>query len=455
LQEITRSPHEAEELVVRTVQRDSAALLRLANTHSICQDDAQDAYQRALEIFLRNAARLDADNATSWLRTVVKHEAWEVRKQRQKLVGPQEMDLDRLESRVTGSPEDEALSFESVTQAAEALTRLKPQELTALWMQASGRSYKTIAADLDWSYTKVNRCIAEGRRSFLKHVAAIETGEACARWLPVLNAVLDGEASEEDAAALRPHLRSCGACRATAKQMRRSRSHLAAVLPVALVVDPATTQVEHVLGLFARTYEAVAHFATERTTASAMKLQAVLDAASAGKVTAVAASAAALAGGGAATVERAVDSGRAPAHRAGPDARQRRLPVHRLAAAVAGAPAAAAPTRTPVPAARWTSAKTDRTAAASDRRAAHARDRAATRTARATAEFTGMPSGVRPRLAASAAPTHSAAATPAPAAAPAAAPPAPVAPATSGFERASAPPTFARKTSAAAREFAP
>jgi hypothetical protein len=66
-----------------------------------------------------------------------------------------------------------------------------------------------------------------------------------------------------------------------------------------------------------------------------------------------------------------------------------------------------------------------------------------------------MPSGVRPRLAASAAPTHAAAATPAPAAAPAAAPPAPVAPATSGFERASAPPTFARKTSAAAREFAP
>jgi DNA-directed RNA polymerase specialized sigma24 family protein len=58
-------------MVVSMVQAHADGLLRLARRHSLCPDDAHDAYQRGLEIFLRHAPRLDPERAPSWLRTVV------------------------------------------------------------------------------------------------------------------------------------------------------------------------------------------------------------------------------------------------------------------------------------------------------------------------------------------------------------------------------------------------
>jgi DNA-directed RNA polymerase specialized sigma24 family protein len=40
---------------------------------------------------------------------------------------------------------------------------LKPDERTALGLLAAGFSYKEIGRRRGWTYTKVNRCIAEGR----------------------------------------------------------------------------------------------------------------------------------------------------------------------------------------------------------------------------------------------------------------------------------------------------
>jgi DNA-directed RNA polymerase specialized sigma24 family protein len=48
-------------------------MLSLARRHSLCVDDAEDAYQRAAEIFLRRADTVRHETAPGWLRTVVKH----------------------------------------------------------------------------------------------------------------------------------------------------------------------------------------------------------------------------------------------------------------------------------------------------------------------------------------------------------------------------------------------
>ena len=40
----------------------AASLLRTARRYSLCADDAQDAYQRALEIFVRRADSLDPES---------------------------------------------------------------------------------------------------------------------------------------------------------------------------------------------------------------------------------------------------------------------------------------------------------------------------------------------------------------------------------------------------------
>src|SRR3954467_301713 len=210
---VQRSPEQAEQLILDLIAAHADSLLRTARRYSLCADDAQDAYQRALEILMRHAARLDADRAGGWLHTVVKHEALAINKSRSRIVGGEEVDLDAIETRTSPSPEDRVLAFEQVARSAEALQRLKPQEVRALWLKAMGNSYQEICDATGWSYTKVNRCLAEGRKSFLARYAGIEAGEECRRWAPALSAMVDGEATAEQLLQLRPHLRNCAACR--------------------------------------------------------------------------------------------------------------------------------------------------------------------------------------------------------------------------------------------------
>ena len=268
----------ARSLVVEVVAEHADSLLRVARRYAGCATDAEDAYQRALEIFIRNAGRLERANAHKWLHTVVKHEALQVRRQRAKLVGVEEESaLDALDDgRHLVTVEERGERFEEMTRAAEALKRLKPQEVTALVLKAQGLSYNEIAEREGWTYTKVNRCLTEGRRSFLERFAGIQSGAECDRWSPVLSAMADGEAAARDVMEVRPHLRNCPACRATLAEMRRAPAAAAAVVPVGVVGG----------GLLARLGELFA-------------------AAGATKVAAVGASAAAIAGGGVA-VERSV-----------------------------------------------------------------------------------------------------------------------------------------------------
>lgn len=325
-----RTPAEAEALVLATIHRHAESILRLARRHSLCADDAHDAYQRGVEIFIRRAASLDADGAGAWLHTVVKHEAIAVRAARLRVLGHNEFDVDAQEARTEPSPDERALSFERLARSAEALQRLKPQEVRALWLKAQGHSYQDIAEICDWTYTKVNRCITEGRRSFLERYAGIEAGAECERWAPVLSAIVDGEATPEQVADARPHLRNCAGCRATLAAMRGSAAPLAALLPVATVALAGAEPASHRGGgLLLRVYEALAGGVHERAVLSAARFQAAFDAAPAGKLAAVAASAAAVAGGGVA-VDHAVTT----------PARHHR-PVAAQPARVAGAPGVA------------------------------------------------------------------------------------------------------------------
>jgi RNA polymerase sigma factor (sigma-70 family) len=202
-------------LVEKTLDEHASSLLRLARRYSVCADDAQDAYQRAIEIFLRRADSVEPETAASWLRTVVKHEALAVRRSRLRVVGPEEVDPDLREDTTEPSPDERVFTAELAARSAEAFARLKPQEARALWLKAQGHSYAEIGRLCGWSYTKVNRCITEGRRAFLDRYAGIESGAECRRWAHVLSAMADGEATAAQLADARPHLRNCPACRAT------------------------------------------------------------------------------------------------------------------------------------------------------------------------------------------------------------------------------------------------
>ncbi|MEA2389215.1 MAG: hypothetical protein QOG41_1988 [Thermoleophilaceae bacterium] len=227
---------DAEPAVVELLRTQRGRLMSVARRYSSCHDDADDAYQRAVEILLLRPPSTDVAELLPWMKTVVKHEAFAVARQRTRhgLVG----DTEQIEplAGLAAAPDELAERRDRLRLGAEALGRLKPQEVRALLLRAEGLSYREICDATGWSYTKVNRCLSEGRQSFVDRVAGIEAGVECERLAPVLSSLADGEASGSDLEALRPHLAGCLACRERLREYRRAPSRAAAVaLPAGLL----------------------------------------------------------------------------------------------------------------------------------------------------------------------------------------------------------------------------
>jgi DNA-directed RNA polymerase specialized sigma24 family protein len=150
------------------------AFRRTARRFSLCADDAEDAYAQAVEILLTKAPDGDSGRLAAWMHVVTRREALGVRRARERLLGSATA-VAEPPSDAPG-PAEWAERRERVTHSAAALAALKPQERRALALKAEGYSYAEMQVLTGWTYTKVNRCMAEGRKSFLEHFARIEAG---------------------------------------------------------------------------------------------------------------------------------------------------------------------------------------------------------------------------------------------------------------------------------------
>ncbi|MBV9212367.1 MAG: sigma-70 family RNA polymerase sigma factor, partial [Actinobacteria bacterium] len=283
-----------EPAAVALLERHGAQLMSTARRYAATPEDAEDAYQRGVEILLTKAPTTDPAELLPWLKTVVKHEAFAVRRQSERHGVPSELaEIEPLVGRDPG-PADLAERRDRLRLGAEAMSRLKPQEVRALMLRAEGLSYQEICEATGWTYTKVNRCLSEGRRSFVERVAGIETGLECARVGPLLSALADGEATAADVARLRPHLRGCLACRARLREYRDAPSQVAALAPLGLVAS--------LWELLRGSAHGASSWLQSRGIEVASRWEGVGEALATHKAAAVAASTLALAGGGAATV---------------------------------------------------------------------------------------------------------------------------------------------------------
>jgi RNA polymerase sigma factor (sigma-70 family) len=319
---------EVEPVALELMRRYGADIMATARRYAANREDAEDAYQRGLEILLTKAPSTEADVLVPWLKTVVKHEAYSLHRQRERAgqATPPELVAAAASEpgRVGTSPHEQAERLERLQIGAEALRRLKPQEIRCMLLLAEGHTYRQICEITGFSYTKVNRCLTEGRRSFLQRVERIESGAECERLAPLLSALADGEATARDMAALRPHLRTCLSCRAALRDAREVPARVAALAPIGLLAGG------HQAGGALRS---LGGWVNERVTAVVLRSQDLLEAASAHKLAAAAASAAALGGGGIATVEVTGAHGGGPGGAAG----------HRAAHVVVGRPGPAPP----------------------------------------------------------------------------------------------------------------
>jgi RNA polymerase sigma factor (sigma-70 family) len=284
------------------LERHGPQILATARRYAATPEDAEDAYQRAFEILLTKAPTTSEDELVPWLKTVVKHEAFALRRQRER--HSPVTDDGRLGDRPTppAITHDQAESYERLRQGAEALRQLKPQEIRALRLKAEGYSYREICEMTGWTYTKVNRCLTEGRQAFARRLAGIQGGVECERFAPLLSALADGEASAEQLALLRPHMKTCLACRARLKAFRAVPARVAALVPPAALVmagaGPLRAWLESLMGGAQQKLEAALGATQQKAALVGERAQAVAELAAAQKLAAVAASAAAIAGGG-------------------------------------------------------------------------------------------------------------------------------------------------------------
>ncbi len=227
-------------VAVETFVRHEVTLRQAARRVSICDDDAEEALQRGLEILLHKAPTEDARELVRWTQTVVRHEALAVRAERERtLAGPaakppepgHEDWVAMLPTEVAG-PAERAERDEAIERSREALATLKPQEVRTLGLLAGGYSYREISEITGYSERKVNRAISEGRERFRRFLVRREGGARCAELAPLLSAFADDEAGAADVATLRDHLRTCAHCRSTLRAYRAAPGAAAALLPV-------------------------------------------------------------------------------------------------------------------------------------------------------------------------------------------------------------------------------
>jgi RNA polymerase sigma factor (sigma-70 family) len=341
---------EIDEAALGLARRHGAQILATARRYAATPEDAEDAYQRGLEILLTKAPTTSEEELVPWLKTVVKHEAFALRRQRER--HSPITDDGHLSDRPTppAITHDQAERLEKLSQGAEALARLKPHEIRALLLKAEGYSYREICELTGWSYTKVNRLLTEGRRSFLRRVAAIQGGSECDRLAPLLSALADGEASAEQLALLRPHMRTCLACRAALKEFRALPEKVAALVPPAGVTagdGRVRGFVEGVLANVQQKADSALGAVQHKTAALGERAHAAVELAAGQKLAAVAASAAALAGGGTA-VDQFANHGVAPPEQLQPEQRVDAMPV-KEESAIETSPAPVDPVPTPAP----------------------------------------------------------------------------------------------------------
>lgn len=167
-----RSRARIQELADRLYRERYHHLLRIARGNCANLADAEEAVQFAFLAFL---SHFDPDGDAPplpWLTLTLKRECWAKysREHWDRRAGQETMadcddrgcSLEAIASSAA-SPDETIERAECMLEARRRLVQLKPAERRALSLIAAGFSYREVCEITEWSYTKVNRCAAEGR----------------------------------------------------------------------------------------------------------------------------------------------------------------------------------------------------------------------------------------------------------------------------------------------------
>jgi RNA polymerase sigma-70 factor (ECF subfamily) len=153
-------------------------LLAIARRNSASIEDAEEALQDAFILFIDHFDPANGSPPLAWLTLTLKRRCWALtRTQRNRQliqVSPHSRtsapDADSNGPADTRPQPDEIAETKAKLSDLKAgLHALKPSERRALALLALGYSYREICNTTGWTYTKVNRCIYEGRKALQQH----------------------------------------------------------------------------------------------------------------------------------------------------------------------------------------------------------------------------------------------------------------------------------------------
>lgn len=229
------------------LRRHEGSLKAVARRYAASAEDAEDAYQRAIELLLTKGPDGGSRVWLSWTHTVIRHEALRLRRgQGWTWAAGDSSRLEQASADATlgprrpeaGDPADVYERRDDFGRFRQCFLRLKRNEQRALCLIGEGYTYGEISEITGWTRTKLNRHLSEGRSRLRGMLAGIEDGRRCAELAGPISRLADGEASEIETAEAHDHLRVCLSCRAKLTNYRAIPGRAAALFP-ALPAHPS------------------------------------------------------------------------------------------------------------------------------------------------------------------------------------------------------------------------
>jgi RNA polymerase sigma factor (sigma-70 family) len=213
-------------------------LIRFAARYTKSLEDAEDAYQRAMEVALTSAPVTDPDAFVPWLHKVILREAAVLARARQREEPTPDEDLDATitaQFEQPAGPDAVAEWRERYRGLQDAWTGLTEAQKLCLMLRSKGVSRPEIQLITGFSERKVHRSISEGRARLTAWEVRMASGEECDAMTELIERVIDESASRRDRRVLSRHVGHCQACRARYRGQRAQLQLLGSLVPTVLV----------------------------------------------------------------------------------------------------------------------------------------------------------------------------------------------------------------------------
>ena len=217
-------------------------LLRYAARFAPSMEDAEDAYQRAMEIALTKGPVVDQHEFIAWLHVVLRNEATTLARKRTREAPADAEVVTAAVDRAHGGRNEPAAVMEwkeRYRTLQDAMTSLNEAERICLLLRTAGVSRAEIRGMTGYTERKVERSIVRGRERLNEWHHSMASGEKCVTMRPALERTGDDEATPGERRQVSRHVRHCAHCRATLRARRESNAGLLVLVPVAIIATTA------------------------------------------------------------------------------------------------------------------------------------------------------------------------------------------------------------------------